>query len=355
VPIGRRLSLAAAVLAVVAGTLIAFAFRSREPARPSVSGRAPQHGNSAQSDPTKDRLQHTGPSDNSPLLAVDAGPYEDPIGTPSPPRDPTPYERLVMLAAFKPHATSERPLSIRKELIRRLASVDHADVNAAKHLAAGLGISSEDLERELRGLCLNLRGLRRQAAIGLLSREATASSLNVLLELFGQPPHQEQVTPAIARLADRRTLARCYQEAGASTSRAILAESLMRQSTPGDVGLLLELLHRSRESTELLAALSHANNAVASALFAELAAPSRAVRYAAARSLGAMNRPEITRRLVDLVVRGERRQEALVALAGSDEPTAAMFVERVQRDAVLAAALQSALVQAGTSQVWYGG
>jgi hypothetical protein len=134
-----------------------------------------------------------------------------------------------------------------------------------------------------------------------------------------------------------------------------MAESFVQALTRDETGLLLDVMSRPQDSSELLAALRDADAKLAVALFAQLGSQDRSARYAAARALGALRNPEVTRRLVELVAIGERRAEALVALAASDEPAAIQFVSQVQRNAVLATALQSALVQAGTSQPWYGG
>jgi hypothetical protein len=270
---------------------------------------------------------------------------------------PTPYERLIMISALRqpPNVARRPPRFVRRDLVNHLSSLDQVDDQTAEQIGIKLDISAAELEREVGQLCLVLRGPRREKAVKLLGHIATGASLDILLRLWPQAAYQDHLTPAVAKLANRAVLANCYLRANSASSRQLLAASLVKQMSDGDVGLLIGLLTGSQQPAELAAALRQADKAIFDALFAALDSESRTNRLAAARALATLNAPEVSRRLMERVVAGERRQEALLALAASDEPTAVRFVSQANRHPVLATALKSALVQAGASPWSSGG
>jgi rRNA processing protein Krr1/Pno1 len=73
---------------------------------------------------------------------------------------------------------------------------------------------------------------------------------------------------------------------------------------------------------------------------------------AAARVLGGLNEPEVSRRLIEMVLRGAYRQEALVALLSSSEDSARRFLENAEREVSLAATLWNAKRQFQNSSQW---
>lgn len=338
---------AAACVAAIAGTLALFSLWPEDTVRQQVAQE--DHGSQRRQDVADDGAAER-PLENQP--DDPAAPRQE-----SPP-EPTAYERLLVHAALQRQmAPAQRhALSVRRKLVEYLASLQQADARTAERIAADLGIDAAELEAELARLCRTLRGPRRERAIELLGQVATtAESLTTLLQLWNQVAYQELLVDAVARLADPPTLAACYLQGGSPRVRRTLATGIVGRLTPGDGRLLVELLTRSRRPEELIAAVRRVDGPLYTALFAELDAENRAVRFAAARALAALNAPAVTRRLIDYVASGHRRQEALVALAESREPGAVAFVSQARGNAVLATALQSALVQSSTSHQWYGG
>jgi hypothetical protein len=347
----------AAAACVLLATGIVLLIVLRQGRGPVVTTQGPQNG----AVPHESNAEAS-QSRNSPRLASDrAGPPRK--HQPLAPRaredraEVTPYEQLVMVVAMRdsPSADVRQARSVRREIIQHLSDLKRVDAETAEQMAADLNAPLADLERELGQLCTFLRGPRRQKAVELFGKIASRESLDVLLRLWIQPAHQDQVAPAVARLAEPAVLAKCYLQAETSASRQVLAAALAQQLAAGDAGLLIELLNRAPRSAELVAALRSAEASIVDALFAELDAESRPARYAAARALAALDRSDVTRRLIERVAAGVQRQEALFALAASDEPAAVHFVSQASRNAVLATALQSALVQAGASPWSNGG
>jgi hypothetical protein len=351
---------AAACLAAVAGTLALSSLWPRDVVhRPAERG--PRGSENAVDATQRGIAPPSPPNHAAPAAGGSEGPgsgeRED---VPSETDEPTAYERLLARAALQRKAASidRDVLAVRRRLVEQLTNleVEAIDDQTAEELTAELGVSKAELERELARLSLALRDPRREKAIELFGRVATSGeSTPSLLQLWRQGLFQAYVAPALARLADAPTLAACYAQATAPHVRTVLAAGLVGRLGHGDGRLLLNVLAHCRHPEELLAAVRKANGPLTEALFAELNADSRAVRYAAARALGALNEPEVTRRLIEHVVSGNRRQEALVALAGSREPLAIAFLSQAKENAVLATALQSALVQSSTSLQWYGG
>ena len=66
------------------------------------------------------------------------------------------------------------------------------------------------------------------------------------------------------------------------------------------------------------------------------------LRLAAARVLGRLNDPDVSRRLVQLVFASQAAREALVALSESREPYAARFISDAQQDLALTASVREA-------------
>lgn len=334
----------AACIGLLATALVLFMARPWDDRQQGAQG-DPQSG------PRSGQSKNEPEAVDSPKLAQSAAPEAGGVAS------ATPYEQLVMVAALRQlPPTEKRPArSVRRDLVDRLSSLNEVDDQTARRFATDLGVCPLELEREVGRLCLVLRGPRRDRAVELLGRVVTRESLDVLLHLWAQSAFQERLTPIVARLAGQNVLAQCYVKAGSSGSRAILAASLIERLNPGDFGLLIELLVRTRQSPELLAALRQADASLAGPLLAALDHESRTVRYTAAQALGALNRPEVTRRLIDRVASGDRRREALLALASSDEPIAVQFIARAKAHTGLANALRSAFVQAGTTHLFYGG
>ena len=82
-------------------------------------------------------------------------------------------------------------------------------------------------------------------------------------------------------------------------------------------------------------------------LFAHLGHSETAVRFAAAKALGRINGPVVSRRLATLVERDTHRREALAALVYSRGKEAAEYLRAAQRYPELAGDIASVKVQAG--------
>jgi hypothetical protein len=73
---------------------------------------------------------------------------------------------------------------------------------------------------------------------------------------------------------------------------------------------------------------------------------------AAARVLGRLDQPVVSRQLIAMVVRGMYRQEAMIALLSSSETTARQFLAAVARDPTLSAVLWNAKRQFQSLFFW---
>jgi hypothetical protein len=71
-------------------------------------------------------------------------------------------------------------------------------------------------------------------------------------------------------------------------------------------------------------------------------------RIASAQALGRLDQPEVSRTLITMAVRGVNRQEALIALLSSSEPTARQFTAEAERNPSLSPALWNAKRQSQT-------
>jgi len=76
-------------------------------------------------------------------------------------------------------------------------------------------------------------------------------------------------------------------------------------------------------------------------LFAAMSGPKVSVRLSAARTLGEMNDPAVSRRLAQMALENVSRREAVVALLASSDFVARNFLAYAERDAALAATVRA--------------
>ena len=92
---------------------------------------------------------------------------------------------------------------------------------------------------------------------------------------------------------------------------------------------------------EALRALRESNNVPAEALLAQLNNPRVELRFAAARALGEVCRPEVVEVLWRMVARDVHRREALAALTQCHDPRAGRYLAIVNDDPRLESQLRS--------------
>jgi len=76
-------------------------------------------------------------------------------------------------------------------------------------------------------------------------------------------------------------------------------------------------------------------------LFAAMSNPRVSIRLSAARTLGEMNHPEISRRLARMAMENVNRREALAGLLASSDDVAQRFLAYAQRDLTLVATMRA--------------
>ncbi len=122
--------------------------------------------------------------------------------------------------------------------------------------------------------------------------------------------------------------------------------ALLAQNDLRSVEAFLRQVADRRTSADALDCLAAAPNPPVELLFRCLRSPRAAQRTAertaAALALGRLNRPEISRRLIAIILRGTDRREAMIALLSSSEPTARQFVADAERNRMLSATLWNA-------------
>jgi hypothetical protein len=76
-------------------------------------------------------------------------------------------------------------------------------------------------------------------------------------------------------------------------------------------------------------------------LFAAMSNERMRVRMDAARTLGGLNNPAVSRRLAQMAINNINRREALVALLSSSDPVARQFLAAAQQDLELAPSVRA--------------
>jgi hypothetical protein len=148
----------------------------------------------------------------------------------------------------------------------------------------------------------------------------------------GIPPEPRPDATAIGRLA--------RQERDPRAQRELVASLLERGDLPS-IRVFLQRVADPRTSGAALACVGREDPPVET-LLEFLTAPDRGERMAAAQVLGRLDRPEISRRLIEMVRLGAYRQEALLGLLCSSEPSAREFLASAERDSTFWATLWNA-------------
>jgi hypothetical protein len=129
--------------------------------------------------------------------------------------------------------------------------------------------------------------------------------------------------------------------------RMLLAENNLQS-----VRAFLERVEDRRTSAGALDCLAAEPNPPVALLFRCLRGPKAGERTAAALALGCLNRPEVSRELIAMIASGRYRQEAMIALLSSSEPTARQFVANAERNQMLQATLWNARRQFSQCESW---
>ncbi len=182
---------------------------------------------------------------------------------------------------------------------------------------------------------------------------AAAETLDAVAEV--EEPADRAAEPpirALAEASDSPTLGRLAIEEQDPVARKELLSALLMRDDPPSVKVFLELVENPRTSADALDCVSVASNPPVKMLFQCLRSSSASRRMAAARVLGRLDQPEVSRELIAMVCRGVYRQEAMVALMSSSEETAKQFLANAERDPMLSATLWNAKRLFQTSSLW---
>jgi HEAT repeat protein len=208
-------------------------------------------------------------------------------------------------------------------------------------LAEPLLSSRESYEPLLAERIRRCTGPEQVAAIELAGCVGTARSVPLLLELSRQPATHAAAVRALGRLADSEPLGRlAAEEPNADLQQELLAALVARQDARS-VAVYLALVAQPQTQQAALAALHRVDRPPVEPLFQFLASPKREQRTAAAVALGSLDDPEVSARLIRMVVREGNRQEPLLALVASRERDAWSFVSLARRDPLLIGSVRS--------------
>jgi hypothetical protein len=142
------------------------------------------------------------------------------------------------------------------------------------------------------------------------------------------------------------------QEEQHSSLRQELLSMLLARGDPGSVQVFLDRVEDPHTSADALECLALVPDPPVEVLFQCLHGPLVVRRMAAARVLGRLDQPVVSRQLIAMVVRGMYRQEAMIALLSSSETTARQFLAAVARDPTLSAVLWNAKRQFQSLFFW---
>jgi hypothetical protein len=272
------------------------------------------------------------------------------------PRDPTPYERIVFMAATasrRPHRAETTP-SARAEqkavkakpgprLLDELIALLAADPAAA--VDEQLAAAQSDVGRyepALRAIVDRGDPKHRLAATLVIARIGTAQSLPVLAGLLGDPATHKAAIAGLCRLASPADLRWLVAAEPSSALRQNLLTALLARRTEESVRLYLEFVGDVGYRADALAASSAMADPPIDLLIAFLESPQSTLRLAAAQAVGSLPEVDIASRLIDSVYGGIGRQEALLALLLSPDAQSARFLSGARRDISLVASVYAA-------------
>jgi len=237
-------------------------------------------------------------------------------------------------AAEQPGASPE----LLDAVLERVATAQEVDLGeAAKPLFAARSEYEELLVEEIR----RSHGPRRLAAIGLLGQIGTARSVPVLGRLTADPEAHAPAVRALARLADSEILGQLAAGEADETLRQELLAELVARGDSRSVAIYLRFVQLRQTSRSALAALDRVAEPPVPRLFEFIESPQQTQRLAAAVALGRIDGPEVSRRLIDMVLSDVPCREALVALVASSGPEPSRFVSQARSDPLLAGSVRS--------------
>jgi hypothetical protein len=167
-----------------------------------------------------------------------------------------------------------------------------------------------------------------------------------------QAPEVEPSLLDAARTCDSPKLGRwILKERNPARRQELLSVLLSRNDMPS-VRIFLDLMSDSRTSDASLSCLAGTSNPPVEILFQCLRNPQCGRQKAAARALGRLDRPEISKQLIAMVNGGTYRHEAMIGLLSSSEAIARQYLAKAERDQMLWATLWNAKRQCQTSFPW---
>lgn len=281
------------------------------------------------------------PSDSGPVSASDSQIV----------REPTAYEQALARMQRRHIATksiaSQRVTQPSDETDEIAAAVERLTGDpqlSPMAVAQDLALKSPQAEPRLRRWLQGSSGsdaASRDAAMRILAVLATQESAPVLLAALRRDDCPMEVVQAVARLSTPQQL---VARAGIETSaerRQLWLVALLERGTAQAVGQYLVLVNSPATSTAALAAVKNANSIPIDELFATMQHPRVPMRVAAARVLGTLSDPAISRRLAEMAMNPATRREALLGLTHSSDFVAKQFLVYAQHDLSLSASVRA--------------
>jgi hypothetical protein len=176
---------------------------------------------------------------------------------------------------------------------------------------------------------------QRRAALRLLSHIATAESQSTLLLALSEADCPEETIRAIGRLASVEQLVALARNGDWPQRQRVWLAAILQRKTPDAVAAYLELAADAATSTAVIQAARGVKDAPVDELFAALTNPRVATRVAAAEVLGAVDDPNVSKRLAKMALANVGRREALLALLASSNPVAREFLAYAYDDSSL--------------------
>lgn len=345
----RRAASVLCLVAAAAGLLIAVCvwmdragapWKPREIA-PAVPQTEPREGPPRQVAETPDNaVDPPGPPDDE-TKTRKPEPAPDPSKAVARSRPATPYEKLAfrMLTRRRPPTREQPDRELLQAAMERRVTEPNADLD---ELAEPLLAARRANELALIAWVQQTRGARQVAAIDLLGRIGTRQSVPLLAGLAALPETHAAAVRGLARLADAGTIALLAGEEVDPDLQEELFAALLGRGDARAVAAYLEFVGERETRGSALAALDRVADPPLGLLFESLASPQQAQRSAAAVVLGRIDGPEVSRRLIQMVLQDVLRREALLALTANSGAEASQFVALARNDPSLAGSAQAA-------------
>ena len=177
----------------------------------------------------------------------------------------------------------------------------------------------------------------------IIARPPTLTERAILLSM--PRPIRATSQPAIAKKSSQppaaTQLARLAREAKPGRPRQEILQALLLRQSSDSLPLYLTFVEDQQTAPDALAALDAAPDAVIPQLFARLDDPHISTRMAAARALGRIDGPLVTRQLAEMIQRNQNRREALAALITSPGRDALAYLSQARRDSSLHPTIQA--------------